>query len=60
MLGDVSFVMVGLWFAGAFVLGAAILYGIMRAGRLRQSERARLDQNTARTQRAEDPHKRPF
>lgn len=59
MLGETSYVMVWLLFVGAFLLGAVIFYGVMRAGR-RRSERARLDQNTARTQQAEDPKKRPF
>ena len=60
MLGETSYVMVWLWFIGAFVLGAALVYGVMRAGRLRRNERAKLDQNTTRNQQAEDPRKRPF
>ncbi|BBC01057.1 O-antigen/teichoic acid export membrane protein [Bradyrhizobium japonicum] len=60
MLGETSYLMVWLWFIGAFVLGAVLVYGVMKAGRLRRSERARLDQDTARRQRTEDPHKRPF
>jgi len=47
-------------FIGAAVLGFALAYGILRAGRLRRSERKRLDRNTKTTQRSEDPQKRPF
>jgi hypothetical protein len=36
----------GLWVLGVVVLGAALAYGVFRAGWLRPRERARLDQNT--------------
>ncbi|OSJ35671.1 hypothetical protein BSZ19_07445 [Bradyrhizobium japonicum] len=58
LLGDTSATLLWLWFIGAFVLGAAILYGVMRAGRLRRSERAQLDRNTEAAQRRDDPQKR--
>jgi hypothetical protein len=47
----------GLWVLGAVVLGAALAYGVMRAGWLKPRERARLDQNTRARQRSEDPQK---
>jgi Flp pilus assembly protein TadB len=56
--GDVSVTALWLWFIGAFILGAAILYGVLRAGRLRRSERAQLDRNTEAAQRSDDPQKR--
>jgi len=58
LLGDTS--ATGLWllFIGAFVLGAAILYGVMRTGNLRRAERAQLDRNTEAAQRRDDPQKR--
>jgi hypothetical protein len=52
--------MLWLWVVGAVVLGCILAYGILRAGRLGRSERERLDRNTKKTQRAEDPQKRPF
>jgi len=52
--------MLWLWFIGAAVLGFALAYGILRAGRLRRSERKRLNRNTKTTQRSDDPQKRPF
>ncbi|WP_369722270.1 hypothetical protein AB8Z38_35995 [Bradyrhizobium sp. LLZ17] len=45
-------------FIGAFILGGAILYGIMKSGRLRRGERAQLDANTEAAQRRDDPQKR--
>ena len=54
MLGETSY---WLWFAGAFVLGAVIAYGMIRAGRLRRAERQRLDRNTEARQQQEDPSK---
>ena len=50
MLGDV---MLWLLVIGAVVLGCVLAYGILRA-------RERLDRNTKRTQRSENPQKRPF
>jgi hypothetical protein len=60
VLGETSYAMVWLWFIGAALLGAVLAYGVMRAGNLRRSERARLDRDTVKTQQAEDPQKRPF
>ena len=60
MFGETSYGLLWLWFIGAAVLGFALAYGILRAGRLRRSERKRLDRNTKTTQRSEDPQKRPF
>jgi hypothetical protein len=45
---------------GAFVLGAALAYGVARAGWLKPRERAQLDQKTRAQQRGEDPQKRPM
>lgn len=47
----------GLWVLGVVVLGAALAYGVMRAGWLKPRERARLDQNTRAQQQKEDPQK---
>jgi hypothetical protein len=60
VFGETSYGMLWLWFIGAAVLGFALVYGVWRAGRLRRSERERLDRNTKTTQRSEDPQKRPF
>ena len=60
MMGQTSFDLLWLWFAGAFVLGIAIAFGMMKAGYLRRSERQTLDRNTEALQRREDPHKRPL
>jgi len=59
LLGHLSANLLWLWFIGAFVLGGALVYGVLKAGRLRHSERAQLDRNTEARQRQEDPHKRP-
>ncbi|MET4036603.1 cytochrome c-type biogenesis protein CcmH/NrfF [Bradyrhizobium sp. JR7.2] len=58
LLGDVSVTALWMWFIGAFILGGAILYGVLRAGRLRRSEREQLDRNTEAAQRRDDPQKR--
>ena len=50
VLGDV---MLWLLVIGAVVLGCVLAYGILRA-------RERLDRSFKRTQRSEDPQKRPF
>jgi hypothetical protein len=47
----------GLWALGALVLGAALAYGIIRAGWLRPRERIALDRNTRARQASEDPQK---
>jgi hypothetical protein len=43
-----------LWVLGVAVLGAALAYGVFRAGRLRSRERAQLDQNTRAVRDPED------
>jgi hypothetical protein len=58
LLGEVSVTTLWMWFIGAFILGGAILYGVLRAGRLGPSERAQLDRNTEAAQRRDDPQKR--
>lgn len=58
LLGHTSVIGVWMLFIGAFILGAAILYGVMKAGRLRRSQRAQLDRNTEAAQRRDDPAKR--
>ncbi|MEN3287619.1 MAG: hypothetical protein V7634_1919 [Bradyrhizobium sp.] len=58
LLGHGSVIEVWMWFIGAFVLGGAMLYGVLKSGRLRRSERARLDYNTEQAQRRDDPQKR--
>jgi hypothetical protein len=47
-----------LWVLGVVILGAALAYGVVRAGWLRRRERAQLDQNTRARQHSEDPKKR--
>jgi hypothetical protein len=59
LLGHLSANLLWLWFIGAFLLGAVLVYGVSKSGRLRRSERAQLDRNTQTRQRQEDPHKRP-
>jgi hypothetical protein len=54
-----SVTMLSLWVIGAIILGIAIAYGLLRAGRLGRGERARLDRNTVHTQQEEDPKKNP-
>jgi hypothetical protein len=50
---------VALWFAGAWVLGLAIVYGIMRNRKRSQRERERTDQATKELYRAEDTMRAP-
>ena len=59
LLGQLSANLLWLWFIGAFLLGAALVYGVMKAGHLRRADRAQLDRNTEARQRQEDPYKRP-
>jgi CHASE2 domain-containing sensor protein len=47
----------GLLVVGVVVLGAAMVYGVMRTGWLKPRERAALDENTRARQRSEDPQK---
>jgi hypothetical protein len=47
----------GLWALGAAILGAALVYGVVRAGWLRPHERAELDHHTRVQQGSEDPQK---
>ncbi|MBR0995517.1 hypothetical protein JQ580_32885 [Bradyrhizobium japonicum] len=59
MLQDgTSSTLLWLWFIGAFVLGGAILYGVLKSGRLNRRDRALLDRNTEAAQRRDDPQKR--
>ena len=48
-----------LWALGVVILGAALVYGVIRAGWLKPRERARLEENTRARQRTEDPQKAP-
>jgi hypothetical protein len=57
LLGNTSVIGVWMLFIGAFVLGGAILYGVLRTGRLSRGERAQLDRNTEAAQRRDDPQK---
>ena len=41
-----AFLMIWIWWAGVVLLGLALAYALVRAGRLRRGERARLDQTT--------------
>jgi hypothetical protein len=58
IFSDTSFALISVWVIGVVVLGLVLAYGLRKAGRLRPRERERLDQNTKRTQQAEDPQKR--
>ncbi|MBR0884231.1 hypothetical protein ABIF65_010841 [Bradyrhizobium japonicum] len=58
LLGDTSVTALWMMFIGAFILGGTILYGVMKAGRLRRSERVQLDRSTETAQRRDDPYKR--
>lgn len=58
LLGHLSANLLWLWFIGAFLLGAVLVYGVVKAGRLRRSDRARLDRDTEARQQQEDPYKR--
>ena len=58
LLGDTSVTALWMMFIGAFILGGTILYGVIKTGRLRRSERAQLDRNTEMAQRRDDPEKR--
>jgi hypothetical protein len=49
-----SAVQLGLWFGGAALLGLAIAYGVLRAGRISGNERRQLDRNTRIAQSADD------
>jgi hypothetical protein len=41
-----AFLMIAIWWAGVVLLGFALVYAVVRAGRLRRDERARLDRAT--------------
>ena len=41
-----AFLMIMIWWAGVVLLGLALVYAVVRAGRLRRDERARLDRTT--------------
>ncbi len=47
-----------LWGIGIIILAVVLVYGMLRAGRLRRSERERVDQRTAELQRAEQQAER--
>lgn len=47
-----------LWGVGIIILAVVLVYGVMRAGRLRRSERERIDQRTIELQRAEQQAER--
>jgi hypothetical protein len=55
---DSGFPHVFAWFAGSLILGAVLVYGVMRSGRLKGQERQQLDRNTEVRQKTEDPQKR--
>lgn len=46
------------WFLGALILGCVLMYGVVRAGKLKWGERQQLDQATNQRQRSEDPQRR--
>ena len=58
LLGDTSVTALWMMFIGAFILGGTFLYGVMKAGRLRRSERVQLDRSTETAQRRDAPEKR--
>ena len=41
-----AFLLIYVWWAGVILLGLALVYAVVRAGRLRRDERTRLDQTT--------------
>ena len=41
-----AFLMIAIWWVGVVLLGLALIYAVVRAGRLRRDERTRLDQTT--------------
>ena len=41
-----AFLMIAIWWIGVVLLGLALVYAVVRAGRLRRDERTRLDQTT--------------
>lgn len=45
------------WMLGSLLLGAVLVYGVVKSGKLSRGERRRLDDATARRQRSEDPQK---
>jgi hypothetical protein len=45
------------WGIAIVILGVVLAYGIAKSGRLRRSEREKLDRNTVATQQREDPRK---
>ncbi len=59
LLDNTSVTALWMMFIGAFILGGTILYGVMKTGRLRRSERAQLDRNqrwrSAGTTRRKEP-----
>ncbi len=55
LLGDTSVTALWMMFIGGLILGGTILYGVMKTGKLRRSERAQLDRNREMAQRRDDP-----
>jgi hypothetical protein len=45
------------WGIAIVILGLVLAYGIAKSGRLRRSEREKLERNTVATQQREDPRK---
>jgi hypothetical protein len=45
------------WGIAIVILGLVLAYGIAKSGRLRRTEREKLDRNTVATQQREDPRK---
>jgi hypothetical protein len=50
----ISYWLLALWAAGIIVLGLALAYGTLKAGRLRRSERERSDRNTQANRQVEE------
>jgi hypothetical protein len=46
-----------LWVIGVVILGIALVYGVIRAGRLRTRDRQAVDDATRMRQASEDPQK---
>jgi hypothetical protein len=56
-LGHISMQMLYIWAIAIVVLGAVLVYGIKKSGRLSRREREQLDENTRLAQRRDDPQK---
>jgi beta-lactamase regulating signal transducer with metallopeptidase domain len=51
---SVSYWLLALWVAGVVVLGFALAYGTLKAGRLRRTERERSDRNSQANRQMEE------